>query len=24
VLAGWGVVGAVVGVRRFRWNPRPE
>jgi hypothetical protein len=24
VLAGWGMAGAVVGVRRFRWNPRPE
>jgi ABC-2 type transport system permease protein len=24
VLATWGVVGAVVAVRRFRWNPRPE
>jgi hypothetical protein len=24
VLAGWGIIGAVVGVRRFRWNPRPE
>jgi ABC-2 type transport system permease protein len=24
VLAGWGIAGAVVGVRRFRWNPRPE
>ena len=24
VLAAWGVVGAVVAVRRFRWNPRPE
>jgi len=24
VLAAWGVLGAVVAVRRFRWNPRPE
>jgi ABC-2 type transport system permease protein len=24
VLAAWGVAGAVIGVRRFRWNPRPE
>jgi ABC-2 type transport system permease protein len=24
VLAAWGVVGAVVAVRRFRWDPRPE
>ena len=24
VLAGWGIAGAVLGVRRFRWNPRPE
>jgi ABC-2 type transport system permease protein len=24
VLAGWGVVGAIVAIRRFRWNPRPE
>ncbi len=24
VLAAWGIVGAVVGIRRFRWNPRPE
>jgi len=24
VLAAWGIAGAVVGVRRFRWNPRPE
>jgi ABC-2 type transport system permease protein len=24
VLAGWGVVAAVVGIRRFRWDPRPE
>jgi ABC-2 type transport system permease protein len=24
VLAAWGVAGAVVAVRRFRWNPRPE
>ena len=24
VLAVWGVVGAVVAVRRFRWDPRPE
>jgi ABC-2 type transport system permease protein len=24
VLAGWGIVGAVVAVRRFRWDPRPE
>jgi ABC-2 type transport system permease protein len=23
VLAGWGVIGAVVAVRRFRWEPRP-
>jgi ABC-2 type transport system permease protein len=24
VLAAWGVAGAVVAIRRFRWNPRPE
>ncbi len=24
VLAAWGIVGAAVGIRRFRWNPRPE
>jgi ABC-2 type transport system permease protein len=24
VLAAWGVIGAIVAVRRFRWNPRPE
>jgi len=24
VLATWGAVGAVVAIRRFRWNPRPE
>jgi ABC-2 type transport system permease protein len=24
VLAAWGIVGALVGIRRFRWNPRPE
>ncbi|MFJ8955017.1 ABC transporter permease [Streptomyces sp. NPDC102381] len=24
VLAAWGVLGAVVAVRRFRWDPRPE
>src|SRR5579862_3450570 len=24
VLAAWGAVGAVVAVRRFRWDPRPE
>jgi ABC-2 type transport system permease protein len=24
VLAAWGMVGAVVAVRRFRWDPRPE
>ena len=24
VLAGWGIAGAVLGIRRFRWNPRPE
>ncbi len=24
VLAAWGVAGAVVAVRRFRWDPRPE
>ncbi|MFF9349109.1 ABC transporter permease [Streptomyces sp. NPDC014734] len=24
ILAAWGVVGAVVAVRRFRWDPRPE
>jgi ABC-2 type transport system permease protein len=23
VLAGWGAVGAVIAIRRFRWNPRP-
>src|SRR5215471_16927467 len=24
VLAAWGVIGAAVAIRRFRWNPRPE
>ena len=24
VLAAWGVAGAIVAVRRFRWDPRPE
>jgi ABC-2 type transport system permease protein len=24
VLLAWGAVGAVVAIRRFRWNPRPE
>jgi ABC-2 type transport system permease protein len=24
VLAAWGLVGAVVAIRRFRWDPRPE
>ena len=24
VLAAWGVIGAIVAIRRFRWNPRPE
>ena len=24
VLAAWGMIGAVVAVRRFRWDPRPE
>jgi ABC-2 type transport system permease protein len=24
VLAAWGGVGAIVAVRRFRWDPRPE
>jgi ABC-2 type transport system permease protein len=24
VLAAWGVLGAIVAIRRFRWNPRPE
>jgi ABC-2 type transport system permease protein len=24
VLAAWGVIGAVVAIRRFRWDPRPE
>lgn len=24
VLAAWGVVGALIAVRRFRWDPRPE
>ena len=24
VLAGWGVLGAVIAIRRFRWDPRPE
>jgi ABC-2 type transport system permease protein len=24
VLLAWGVVGAVVAIRRFRWDPRPE
>ena len=24
VLAAWGVIGALVAVRRFRWDPRPE
>jgi ABC-2 type transport system permease protein len=23
-LAAWGITGAVIGIRRFRWNPRPE
>ena len=24
ILAAWGAAGAVVAIRRFRWNPRPE
>jgi ABC-2 type transport system permease protein len=24
VLAAWGCAGAVIGIRRFRWDPRPE
>jgi ABC-2 type transport system permease protein len=24
VLAAWGAVGAVIAIRRFRWDPRPE
>jgi ABC-2 type transport system permease protein len=24
VLAAWGVLGAIVAIRRFRWDPRPE
>ena len=24
VLAAWGILGAAVGIRRFRWNPWPE
>jgi len=24
VLAAWGAIGAIVAVRRFRWDPRPE
>jgi ABC-2 type transport system permease protein len=24
VLAAWGVVGAIIAIRRFRWDPRPE
>ena len=24
VLLAWGLAGAIVGIRRFRWNPRPE
>jgi len=24
ILAAWGAIGAVVAIRRFRWNPRPE
>ena len=24
VLAGWGAAAAIIGIRRFRWNPRPE
>src|SRR5215475_9981991 len=24
VLAAWGVLGAIVAVRRFRWDPRPQ
>ena len=24
VLLAWGAVGAIVAIRRFRWNPRPE
>ncbi|MGH3309044.1 MAG: ABC transporter permease, partial [Streptomyces sp.] len=24
VLLGWGIAGAIVAVRRFRWDPRPE
>lgn len=24
VILAWGVVSAAIGLRRFRWNPRPE
>ncbi|HEY1700054.1 MAG TPA: ABC transporter permease [Trebonia sp.] len=24
ILAAWGAIGAVVAIRRFRWDPRPE
>jgi ABC-2 type transport system permease protein len=24
VLLAWGVLGGLVAIRRFRWNPRPE
>jgi len=24
ILAAWGAIGALVAVRRFRWDPRPE
>ncbi len=24
ILAAWGAAGAIVAIRRFRWNPRPE
>jgi hypothetical protein len=24
VLGAWGVIGAIVAIRRFRWDPRPE
>ena len=24
ILAAWGVIGALVAIRRFRWDPRPE
>ena len=24
VIVTWGVVSAAMGLRRFRWNPRPE